>query len=238
MRAADRQAGKEEQIMNRALGVGTAVFVCVVSLWTSGCTDKQKERIKLLEEENAKLTNDLASAQEERDAALRDADELKQANLKLRKELEDAKAKLAKGVGEGWRPVPFGAMTSVSEAVLFEFRKAELSPRGRAVLDRIVQEIRTRFPNRDIFIVGHTDNVPIKRPETKAKHPDNWYLSAHRAINVAKYLIAKGISPKRITVAGCGEYRPRVPNTTAANRAKNRRVEIYAMSGGGGAPGS
>src|SRR5690606_9565468 len=36
----------------------------------------------------------------------------------------------------------------------------------------------------EMHIVGHTDNVPISRPETRAKHPTNRHLSVHRAITV------------------------------------------------------
>ncbi len=220
--------------MDRALGTSASVIVCIGAMLTSGCNDAQKNRLRILEETNARLTDDLAAAQDERDAALRESDGLKQDNLQLRKDLEDAKAKAAAlGPGE-WTQVPYGAMTSLPESVLFEFRKATLSASGQAALDRIVEELRTRFADRDIFVVGHTDNVPVKRPETKRKHPDNWYLSAHRAINAGEYLIRKGISPKRITVAGCGEFRPRAPNSTVENRAKNRRVEIFAMASGAG----
>ncbi len=205
--------------MNRGLGVSIGVIACISVLLINGCNDPQK-RIEQLEGANATLTNDLA-------AALQQADALKQENLQLRKDLDDTKAKAEKSTGERWTIMPGGAMTSVSEEVLFELGKAELSAGGRTALNRIVEEIRTRFPDRDIFVVGHTDNVPVKRAETKAKHPDNWHLSADRAINVAQYMISKGIPPKRITVAGCGEFRPRVPNSTGANRAKNRRVEIF-----------
>ncbi len=83
--------------------------------------------------------------------------------------------------------------------------------------------------NFEVRIVGHTDNVPISRPETKAKHPTNWYLSAHRAISVGNALMSSGVNPKRIQVAGCGEHRPVVANAPRGGAAQNRRVEIFLV---------
>ena len=77
-------------------------------------------------------------------------------------------------------------------------------------------------------IVGHTDNVPIGRPETKAKHPTNWHLSVHRAIAVKDLLTRTGVDPSRMSVAGYGEHRPIAPNSAKGNDL-NRRVEIYLV---------
>ncbi len=85
----------------------------------------------------------------------------------------------------------------------------------------------------DLAIAGHTDDLPIVKPETKEKHPTNWYLSANRAIAVLEVLGGCGISPERMSVRGFGEYKPVVPNE--ANRrgnAQNRRVEIYIIPKG------
>jgi chemotaxis protein MotB len=78
----------------------------------------------------------------------------------------------------------------------------------------------------EIKVLGHTDNVPIGRPETRAKHPTNVHLSAHRAISVRDALIRDGITAGRIEVAGFGEFRPLVPNGPRG-AAENRRVEVF-----------
>lgn len=85
----------------------------------------------------------------------------------------------------------------------------------------------------DILIVGHTDDVPILKPETRAKHPTNWHLSAHRAISVESILAQAGMAETRLAVMGMGEFRPIEPNE-AGNRGnpKNRRVEIYIVPAG------
>jgi chemotaxis protein MotB len=85
----------------------------------------------------------------------------------------------------------------------------------------------------DIIIAGHTDDIPIQRPATRAKHPTNWHLSAHRAISVLNVMTGSNIVSERVSVRGFGEYRP-----VAANKPKrggnpqNRRVEIYIVAKG------
>ncbi len=85
----------------------------------------------------------------------------------------------------------------------------------------------------DILVVGHTDNIPIKKPETLVKHPTNMHLSAHRAISVQNILVDNGISPVRVAIMGLGEYRPIEPNLPdQKGNPKNRRVEIYIVPAG------
>ena len=85
----------------------------------------------------------------------------------------------------------------------------------------------------DIIVAGHTDDMPIQRAETLAKHPSNWHLSVHRAISVEKIMEGSGIDPKRLSVRGFGEYRPIVPNLPNKGGAEqNRRVEIYIVPKG------
>lgn len=86
--------------------------------------------------------------------------------------------------------------------------------------------------NFEVIVVGHTDNRPIVRPTTKAKHPTNWHLSAHRAISVSYELAQAGYPTDRIGVMGYGEYRPISDNATEAGANQNRRVEIYLIPRG------
>ena len=54
----------------------------------------------------------------------------------------------------------------------------------------------------DLVVAGHTDDVPIKKAATKAKHPTNWHLSVHRAISVTNVIITSGVTPERNSVKG------------------------------------
>jgi chemotaxis protein MotB len=84
----------------------------------------------------------------------------------------------------------------------------------------------------DIVIVGHTDDMPIKKAETLRNHPTNWHLSVHRAISVEQLLSKDGITPERLAVKGYGEYRPVEPNKPGKKgNPANRRVEIFIIPG-------
>ncbi len=110
---------------------------------------------------------------------------------------------------------------TISGEALFKSGSARLNPSAIPEIDRLI-ELFQEFTEYNISIKGHTDNVPIA---TKA-FPSNWELSAIRATTVLKYLISQGISPQRLTATGYGKILPLVPNTSAENRAKNRRVEF------------
>ncbi len=105
--------------------------------------------------------------------------------------------------------------------VLFDLGKAELKDTAKSVLHEVAQSLKSI--ENDIVIEGHTDNLPIYG----GKYKSNWELSAARAFAVRDYFITnEGISEKRISCVGYGEYKPVAPNDTEENRAKNRRIEI------------
>lgn len=72
---------------------------------------------------------------------------------------------------------------------------------------------------RAYIITGHTDS--------RASDAYNMRLSNNRANSVAR--VARGIGANVQEVRGYGERDPRVPNTSAANMAQNRRVEIICV---------
>ena len=86
-----------------------------------------------------------------------------------------------------------------------------------------------------VYIAGHTDNVPVTRAATKKRHPDNWYLSVHRAVSIKKVMRKAGLTSARIGVMGFGEYHPVAPNKVSSTTGKklgnklNRRVEIWIV---------
>ena len=85
----------------------------------------------------------------------------------------------------------------------------------------------------DVIIAGHTDDIPIQKPETRAKHPTNWHLSVHRAIAVLNVMESNNIESKRLSARGFGEYRPIAENLPGKKgNPQNRRVEIYIVAQG------
>jgi outer membrane protein OmpA-like peptidoglycan-associated protein len=106
----------------------------------------------------------------------------------------------------------------VTQGILFATGKADLQPESRPVLKEIAGVLK-QHPDLKILIEGHTDNVGTPAA--------NLTLSDARAAAVKTALMADfGADGARITTKGMGDTKPAVPNTTAAGRAQNRRVEV------------
>lgn len=82
----------------------------------------------------------------------------------------------------------------------------------------------------NILVVGHTDDQPVVKSTTKARHETNWDLSAHRATAVVKALSKTGLSEPRMGIAGYSKFQPKVPNSNDSARQTNRRVEIFILA--------
>lgn len=80
----------------------------------------------------------------------------------------------------------------------------------------------------EVRVVGHTDNVPMRNAANLQSYGDNWGLSTARAVAVMKEFRNAGISEKRMSVGGYGEFRPVEPNGAKGSEA-NRRVEIFLV---------
>jgi chemotaxis protein MotB len=113
--------------------------------------------------------------------------------------------------------------------VLFPVGSADLSNEGAErirdlaiSLREIIREIPAEV-NWLLRVDGHADNSPIRAGGAFAS---NWELSAARAINVARLLVALGLPAERVAATAFGEFQPIDPAETAAARARNRRIEF------------
>ena len=210
------------------LRTGAVLSLIIIA---GGCANKKmEERICLLEDTNRNLTGQLNRAMGELDAMNRERVGLDRQMLAARQEADDLRNQLAnmpvpEETAPGWTAVPGGAMIAIEGSVLFAPGKVVLRDQARRTLDGIVSTIQGEYGDKDILVFGHTDDQPIK----KSGWHDNWQLSTERALSVVRYLTSRGVAPNRVAASGCGEYRPLVPNNSAGNRSKNRRVEIFAI---------
>lgn len=118
---------------------------------------------------------------------------------------------------------------STSRTILIRIREKGSFSSGSAllntsfvgVIDKIASAL-TQIEGR-ISVEGHTDNIPINT----FSYPSNWDLSAARSVAVVRRMLdISSLKPARVTASGFAATRPQAINTTAAGRAKNRRVEI------------
>lgn len=117
---------------------------------------------------------------------------------------------------------------NILDRVLFDSGEADLKPEGQAVLLKVAR-ILTQNTNRQIQVIGHTDNVPIVN-RTRGGFTDNWGLSAGRATAAVRFLHDKaGVDPRRLSAVGCGEFRPIADNSNPEGRARNRRIAVVIL---------
>ena len=137
-----------------------------------------------------------------------------------------AKQKLQQKVQTSYNKQGDLVISLLSDKTYYDSGSAELRPETTHLLDQIALQLR-RVPN-DVRVEGNTDNVPIATSE----YPSNWELSAARATGVTRYLVERdGVRPTRISFAGFGEFRPKLPNDTDEHRQQNRRVDILILNG-------
>jgi OOP family OmpA-OmpF porin len=118
-------------------------------------------------------------------------------------------------------PVPQPKISWILSGVNFDFDKAIVRPDAKEILKSDIKILKEN-PQIRVEVQGHTDDIGA------AEY--NMGLSDRRANAIKDYLVSQGIAADRLTARGYGEERPRFPNDSEANRAKNRRVELVPMN--------
>jgi outer membrane protein OmpA-like peptidoglycan-associated protein len=108
----------------------------------------------------------------------------------------------------------------IIESLLYQTAKSDLSE-SVPELD-VLHEFMKNKPKVTILVEGHTDNVGSNKA--------NDALSLARAESVKKYLVNKGIEPRRIKTKGYGKRKPIADNDTEKGRKLNRRTEIVIVN--------
>lgn len=115
---------------------------------------------------------------------------------------------------------------SISDKMLFKSGSYLVNDRAKEVLGKVAKVIKNK-PEFEAMVEGHTDNVPFI---SNGVILDNWDLSVKRATSVIRVLTKEhGVPAKQLIAAGRGEFIPLVDNTSADNRATNRRTRIVVL---------
>jgi len=191
---------------------------------------RTEEDLALLEEQLGLDRKQLANYQQER-AALRDQC---LGALDGRSPLPSSVQGRLADISERYPALQFDPRTGNAKLdtdILFDTGKAELKPGAEEVLAAVAEVLKAP-DGRDLrlLVAGHTDNQKIAKKPCREKYPNNFHLSAARALKVADQLRAFGVHADRMGVAGFGPHQPIAPNGTPSNRQKNRRVEIFVMA--------
>ncbi|MBE0644736.1 MAG: OmpA family protein [Bacteroidetes bacterium] len=108
----------------------------------------------------------------------------------------------------------------VLEGINFETNSATITQDSDPILRKALNTLRTN-PELRVEVQGHTDDVGAAAA--------NQRLSERRANSVRDYMIQNGIDANRMTARGYGEEQPLVPNDSAENRARNRRIQFRVI---------
>ena len=109
----------------------------------------------------------------------------------------------------------------ILDKVYFDFNKATIQQRSYPLLDEVVRILTENAQVNLIRVEGHTDNI--------GDRAYNAGLSDRRAKSILKYLVSKGIDPKRLIAKGYGFDFPIDSNATQEGRDRNRRVEFNIL---------
>ncbi len=110
-----------------------------------------------------------------------------------------------------------GIKLTFDSQLLFDFGKADLKQSNKEDLRKLAETL-SDYPETELLIVGHTDNV--------GSNSFNRSLSRKRAAAVSSQLAEAGVKNNRLSTVGKGESQPAVSNDTEYSRSQNRRVEI------------
>ncbi len=144
-------------------------------------------------------------------------------------ELEIALEQLANQYPEVLGFDPGEGVLRFSSDFTFDLGSVQLKPEAAATIATLAGILNDVEASAfELYVIGHTDNVPVQRPVTRQKHPTNVHLAVHRAISVRDSLVDAGVEPARMLVAGYGPYRPMVANGPKG-APENRRVELLLV---------
>ncbi len=191
---------------------------------------RSEKQLALLQERAGLDEKQLALYQQERDELYRQFQGAAFSGSQLPPELSRQLADLSRR----YPNLQFDPETGVSKLdtdILFDSGEAVLKSGAGQMLDDLVRVLKSPAAgDMKIMVAGHTDNQSITGGETREKYPNNFHLSAARALAVADRMKRAGMPQARLGVAGFGPYQPVASNATASDRQKNRRVEIFVMS--------
>ena len=227
----------------RSIALG-AVSVTIL-LGAVGCSEEHKLQIAELHaqynevsNQNQELRTELAHART-READLLSEVDAKQLELSIKnQEIILLQTKLA-GAGThapaptqqlkagNWDVGKYADKVTIGSDILFASGKATLTAVGKKTLDKIIRDLKIRYPNQSVRVYGYTDSDPIKR--SKKFWADNLDLSANRAMAVTRYLKTSGIDAETIETIAMGATHFVEKNDTRTNKARNRRVEIVVV---------
>jgi len=127
--------------------------------------------------------------------------------------------------------LPNYGMVKLKADPTFDLGSTDVKPKAVAALKKLAQILATEdAKNLHVYVAGHTDDIPLVKPQTIRDHGTNWGLGAHRALAVVKVLFEAGLEQRRMAAISFGKHHPVVANRPGnKGHPLNRRVEIWIV---------
>ena len=136
---------------------------------------------------------------------------------------EQSRADSIRAAREGTNRAVADARATITNPVMFEFDKSDLTADDVARLDAKIPLLNAN-PDLRIRVAGHTDS--------RGSDEYNMALGQRRAASAKRYLTQHGISTGRIETVSFGEERPVATGDDENSMAQNRRAEFEIIAGG------
>lgn len=214
--------GREQSILNGASPVSNAKGAndpgeASYEMLLAQVPEAQRETVTKILQESDRLRNERTQG-----AARAEVDRLLKVWRRIDKALRD------QGLRDDVRATidERGLVVSlVSQHVVFEPDVAELTERGRRVVDTIAPVLAEL--TEPIELDGHTNQEPVK----PRYYPSDWELSLARAANVLHRLEdSHAIAARRLRATGFGHTKPLVDPARHGSQRVNKRVDILVLS--------
>lgn len=221
--------------------------------------EQARDRQRMLESENAALQARLSDHERTLNLKLTEIDNLTASNKRLLGDLDLLRAELAKLQNQPPLPLPGpvklpeqlnkrllsfakenpdlleylprDGMVKFKADLTFAKGSDEVTSSARDALGKLAAILST--PDAEgfaVWAVGHTDDIPLKNPQTIQRHRSNLGLSANRAVSVFQALAEGGMDVKRLRAGGVSKYHPIEPNSPGEKgNPANRRVELWIV---------
>ena len=192
----------------------------------SGCHHTRMSEFADFRSENKRITTELRATVQELQIVSEQRDSERDRADRLQEQLDGATIQLHDLGGSTFVDIHEDHVSI--DGLAFRSGSAHLTTEAVASIKRLAQQLNVgNYRHRQIVIMGHTDNEPMRNRVNRDKFGDNWGLSAMRAASVVRVFVESGISARRIQGAFAGQHRPRHSNVDKLGRQRNRRVEIF-----------
>lgn len=235
-----------------------ALIISAPLLIAAGCGNE-------LEEENQRLSAELAQLQQEHQASQARLDELQEQNAELLKKLDalglrgeelerELEAAREREAAHRERLASFRKMLAQFQSLIEAGKLKVKIVRGKMIVELpegvLFDSAKAKLKDEGQATLEEVAEVLADIPDRQflvaghtdnvpirsPRYPSNWELSAARGVNVAKFLAESGLAADRIGAAGFAANEPVASNETDEGRAKNRRIEIVLLPNVGELP--